>query len=280
MVIIGWLAAAGIAVIAFLGWIVIADRRFPKAMPDGIIPVTMDMTTSYLIPLPHGYLLVDTNYPHNYELFKELILQEGVDPKDIRFLLLTHHHDDHAGFVQILVSENPDIQVLIHERSIPLIARGRNNTDNGGAIVNGGVNLLFHLKKAVSPWWDHQFPGFIPRNRDRILRGAEVSLDAHLGIDTAVLSTPGHTDDSVSLLLENRYLFAGDLASNFLNWAGTRYLTIYNEDLAQVYESWVNILNRNVEVILPSHGRPFAPEALKKNLYKSPPENQILYKPY
>ena len=46
-----------------------------------------------------GYVLVDTGYVEGYADFLKRLEKTGVSPKDIKYVFLTHAHDDHAGFL-------------------------------------------------------------------------------------------------------------------------------------------------------------------------------------
>ncbi|MHC4604958.1 MAG: MBL fold metallo-hydrolase, partial [Planctomycetota bacterium] len=85
---------------------------------------------------------------------------------------------------------------------------------------------------------------------DNLLKG--------IGIDGVILHTPGHTSDSISVLLSDGSAFVGDAAMNFLRGTGVGHRPIYIEDINTVYESWRKLRERGARVIYPSHGRPFS----------------------
>ena len=71
------------------------------------------------------------------------------------------------------------------------------------------------------------------------------ALLARLGIAGEILHTPGHSDDSVSLLLDNGAVFTGDLiAPEFVSL----------EDPAVVAASWQLLRSRGATTIYPGHG--------------------------
>ncbi|QQO08664.1 MBL fold metallo-hydrolase [Breznakiella homolactica] len=51
----------------------------------------------YLIDTKDGLLLIDTAMPHNVYLTLESIRRLGFDPRDIKWILLSHAHYDHCG---------------------------------------------------------------------------------------------------------------------------------------------------------------------------------------
>ena len=43
-------------------------------------------------------MAIDTSFAEYYDKFLEKLQVINIDPSEIKYLLLTHHHDDHAGF--------------------------------------------------------------------------------------------------------------------------------------------------------------------------------------
>jgi len=64
--------------------------------------------------------LIDTAYPNRYDRFRKAIDAIGVEINHIRYLLLTHHHDDHAGFAARLVRETGCATMFHKEALVPL----------------------------------------------------------------------------------------------------------------------------------------------------------------
>ncbi len=255
-------------ILLLAGYAVYMDNRNPAKLPDGVLSIKYDMTQSYLIPTPKGYLVIDTGYEKNYAQFIKKIRQYGIKIADLAYIFLTHHHDDHSGFLDQLTIEYPDIIVILHEKSIPLLKQGKNNTQNGGGIVNNLINLLFKIKQAITPEWNFTFPPYTARAKDIILNGDTYNLKELLNINAFMLYTPGHTIDSISLVYNEDYIFCGDMSSNMLNFAGAKYLTIFNENIQEVYKSWDMIINSDIKYIIPIHGKPFEVVNLEKNINK------------
>ena len=64
--------------------------------------IKLSKTNCYLFSLEQGYLLVDCGYEKDEELFIARLKSLSVDIDDIKYLLLTHHHDDHSGLTNVL----------------------------------------------------------------------------------------------------------------------------------------------------------------------------------
>ena len=66
---------------------------------------------------------------------------------------------------------------------------------------------------------------------------------AGIGLDGEILHTPGHSDDSVTLLLDEGYAFTGDL-----------HPSLMNIDDATTRASWDKIYQHMITRIFPGHG--------------------------
>ena len=86
------------------------------------------------------------------------------------------------------------------------------------------------------------------------------------GIPGKIIYTPGHTQGSVSVLLETGEAFVGCLAHNNLPFRFRPGLPIFAEDIEKVKESWKPIIQQGAKTIYPAHGNPFSVDIIKKAL--------------
>ena len=66
-----------------------------------------------------GVALVDPGPTSCLPTLREGLRAGGVEVQDIRSILLSHIHLDHAGATGTLVQENPAIQVYVHQVGAP-----------------------------------------------------------------------------------------------------------------------------------------------------------------
>jgi glyoxylase-like metal-dependent hydrolase (beta-lactamase superfamily II) len=126
---------------------------------------------------------------------------------------LTHHHDDHAGFLGPLTRDN-DLTVIAHRGAEALLAGGANDKSHGGGFVTRRMNLLARIKMRLDPNWTLTFPPFLLRPNDIRVDSDDDELLRSFGIPGRVLTTPGHTVDSLSVSLNDGSAFCGDAAAN------------------------------------------------------------------
>jgi len=236
----------------------------------------LSVTNCYLFKTNDGYALIDTGYDWEWRTFCAELRKSGVEFEDIKHLILTHHHDDHAGLINKLLEQNPRIKVVMSRHAKDLLQKGRNDHTRGGGYINRRIYALATLKRVFDKKWTLTFPPYITRNDD-ILIDQEVQLQ-QIGIeaDGKILETPGHTVDSISIAFGDGDCIVGDAAANFLRFAGTKYCVVYVMDLDQYYESWTRIIEAGAKWIYPSHGRPFGVEELKKSIYLNKKHNMVM----
>jgi glyoxylase-like metal-dependent hydrolase (beta-lactamase superfamily II) len=118
---------------------------------------------------------------------------------DVRQILLTHIHLDHAGCTGSLVKENPSIDVFVHER--------------GAIHLADPAKLLSSATRLYGQDMDRLWGEFLPVPQERLheLRGGE-TIEAG-GRTLQVAYTPGHASHHVSYFEPStRIAFVGDTA--------------------------------------------------------------------
>lgn len=241
-----------------------------------IIKLKLSVTNCFLIQTGKKYILVDTGYNWEWEAFCTRLKEVRVSSNDISHIILTHHHDDHSGLLTNILSDNPEIKIVMSHYAKDLLLKGRNDDTNGGGYLNKKVKILVDLKKKSDKNWTSGFPVFIVR-KDDILVEKEVSLqDLGIGLDGKIIETPGHTIDSISVIFDDGNCIVGDAAANFLQFAGTKYCAIYLESIEEYYRSWRKIMDAGAVRIYPAHGQFFGVEKLDKYINKNSDSSMVI----
>ncbi len=171
--------------------------------------------------------LIDTGFPWmGKRIIKELDAI-GIQPQEIKHILLTHHDIDHIGSVAMLQALT-GAAVWASKEDIPYIT---GELDRHG--FKKYLKYFFRVKKpeTVKP--------FAPGQK---INGIEV------------IPTPGHTPGHVCLLFED-VLFAGDL---FENKKGSLipYPPPWNWNDSMMLEAVNNISQLHYKLVCPAHGEP------------------------
>ena len=124
------------------------------------------IVNSYLVDLEGGgYLLIDTGYADNYRGFLKRLQKTGISPGDIKFIFLTHAHDDHAGFLNEVLSLT-DSKVILHPGAISGLMRGQNSFEGG---CSSRLAWLFCQILAVFGKGEHKYPPIKEEYLDRLV---------------------------------------------------------------------------------------------------------------
>ena len=123
--------------------------------------------------------------------------------------------------------------------------------------------MLNPLSKKIN----HNYPGLKVRKEDFILEGdcSKNSLD--LGIAGKIISTPGHSSDSISIVFNDGNAIVGDVAMNLFNLGETKYRPFFIQDINEIYKSWRKLIKFGAKIIFPAHGKPFAADKLSKKIH-------------
>ncbi len=227
--------------------------------------IRLSRTNCYLLKSRDGYLLILSGYEGERDRLVRLLQKLNVRFGQITHLLLTHHHDDHSGLVNFLTGKNQDIRVIMHRECAALLRTGENA---GGGYINKRTRFISLVHQMLHPERNLRFPPYAPRHNDIIIADEGDSAVRDIGISGSILFTPGHSADSISLLMDDGTLFSGDAAANRFNWSMSRYTSDFMENADEYYRSWEKILSKNASLICPSHGSPFPAERLFKFMGK------------
>ena len=216
------------------------------------------VVNNYLIISGAGPILIDTGYAGGFPHFKKMLEKHNIKPDEIRYVFLTHAHDDHAGFLNEVL-EATDAEVILHPKAIEGLKRGQNSFEGGCSSL---LSLLFCHILALFGHGSHRYPSIKEEHLGRLI---PIDSDRFKTSDFPyeVLETPGHTADHISLMMDGK-LFCGDAAMN--GFPSCRRTIIWIEDLKQYRKSWEAMISKNPEMIFPAHGKPFKATDLKKYL--------------
>lgn len=201
---------------------------------------------------------MDTGYAGSADRIFLAMKKCGLDPENIRRIILTHSHPDHAGSVAELVAKT-GAQVWMH-------------ADDAALAKDGVAGRLPHvLSPGVANWIIYQMlikrgPNAIPAfQADRLLDDGE-ELDIHGGI--LVIHTPGHSLGHICLLIRSEsLLIAGDICANAMGPG----LSVVYEDRKAGINSIRKVAAISFRNAVFGHGKPLterASEVLKAKFGK------------
>jgi hydroxyacylglutathione hydrolase len=225
-------------------------------MSSDIFSLKLGINSCYLIR-GKTTIMIDGGMPNKLRVFKRKLRRHYIHPEEIKLIILTHSHFDHVGSARA-ISEFTGARIVIHESEKSFL-ENRKFASIRGAGLWGKITLAFFMPvfKRIS------FPAI---TADILITDNEFPLYDY-GIDGKILHTPGHTQGSLSVLLDTGEAFVGCLAHNGLPFRINPGLPIYAQDINKVKESWKLLINRGAKLVFPGHGNPFPVEIIRRELF-------------
>lgn len=177
-------------------------------------------TNFWVVSAGRSRLLVDLGWPGMVGALEAELARKDIPLAEITHGLATHYHIDHAGAAQDL--KNRGMRLIV-------------TTEQAGAIP-----LMKQFVKPTDGYTE------IALNDNAVIACAESrAFLARLGIAGEIVHTPGHSDDSVSLVLDTGEAFTGDLT----------HPGLATDDSAKtVARSWQRLRERGATTVYAGHG--------------------------
>lgn len=189
-------------------------------MNHTIINVGYSSTNYWVISAGRSRLLVDLGLPGTFATLRARLDRMDVPLRDVRYAFATHYHIDHAGCAEDLkLAGVPLLVVDVQVSAIPLMKQWTKPADCY-------TEISTHDNVVISCDESRAF-----------LEQA--------GIHGQLVHTPGHSDDSVTLLLDDGSAFTGDLTSPRL---------AHGVQAEAVADSWERLGRLGAKRVYPGHG--------------------------
>jgi glyoxylase-like metal-dependent hydrolase (beta-lactamase superfamily II) len=152
-----------------------------------------------LMQAADGVTLIDPGPTSCLPVLESGLRDRGLTLRDVRTILLTHIHLDHAGACGTIVERVPGVKVYVHERGAPHMI-------DPAKLLASATRLWGDQMDAV---WGAFLP--VPAGQVTVLKGGEQLELA--GTRLKVAYTPGHAKHHVSYLDEHTGMaYVGDTA--------------------------------------------------------------------
>lgn len=160
---------------------------------------TPNVVATAVLEGPSGIAFVDPGPSSTLPALESGLQSLGYQVDDVRALLLTHIHLDHAGATGTLAERLPSVPVYVHQRGAPHMADPTKLMESARRLYGADMDRL----------WGEMRP--VPSERMHVLTGGE-RLDL-VGRTLQVAYTPGHASHHVSYLdLSTGVAYVGDTA--------------------------------------------------------------------
>ena len=215
------------------------------AVKNMVIPISLGAVNAFLLKGEKS-VLVDTGYPGNATKIVNGLSSNDVNPEDISLIIITHSHHDHSGSV-FKLRERTGAKVAVHRFDAEALRLGV-DTDLRPYGIKGRFASIISFKKSKAEGIE----------ADIIIEN-ELNLE-EFGIKGKVISTPGHTSGSISIILDSGEAIVSDLIMGKFVIRGSPAYPFYVSDISEIRQSIRKIMALGPKKVYASHGGPFYPE--------------------
>ena len=187
-----------------------------------VIKLKYGNTNTFLIKGRLANVLIDTDYAGTLPAFYKAIKEQNLSVNDINYVLATHYHPDHMGLISELTGQGVKLIVL----------------ESQTGFVHYSDEIFARDKRLQYKPIDESGATVITADSSR-------PFLASLGIDGEIIQTPSHSEDSISVILDEGVLFVGDLEPY-------EYLEAY-DDNKKLKEDWDKVMSYNPKVVYYAH---------------------------
>ena len=170
--------------------------------------IRYNYTHCYLIKTNEGWLMIDNDMPGTLHAMWKAVKECGVKWEEVCWLLVTHYHPDHGGLTG---------EIKGAERKLILLDKQVETRNEQGKYVKTHA---------------HPFAEITMEDMVVVTEEESRAFLKSVGLDGQLLWTPGHSSDSVTLVLDSGDAFIGDLIHY-------EYLPMYDDEVLRA--SWKKV---------------------------------------
>ena len=217
------------------------------------------MINAFLLVNSQGCILIDSGLPNTEGKIKKVLNKLNLTFSDIKLIVITHAHIDHAGNTAKIKSLS-GAKVIAHAGDL-LYFRGEKKMH---FCSTGWFGRLFSKTGVIQKSYDLFEPDILLTSK------SSLSLNDY-GIDGEVISTPGHTEGSISVIIESDKAIVGDLVSSGILLGGIirthkAKRPPFEDNPLQVSQELQAIADKGVTTFFMGHGGPLPQEEVLRHI--------------
>jgi glyoxylase-like metal-dependent hydrolase (beta-lactamase superfamily II) len=220
-----------------------------------IIRVLSERSNAYLVIKEQIVILIDTGKTNAFQTLLKNLVSLDIKVEDISFIILTHTHYDHCQSAR-KIKEKSNCQIIVS-------GKAADSVKNGYTKLPRGTFWITEFIAATGRLIGKSKFGYEPFQPDILITG-DYNLDVE-GVSIKITETPGHSDDSVSIIVENEIAVVGD---EMLGVIRNSVFPPFADDVLKMLASWHKLLETGCNIFLPGHGKEINRAVLQKEFEK------------
>lgn len=217
------------------------------------------MVNAHIIKTGDGCIVVDAGIPGSEYKIGKALAQNGMSFTDIKLIIVTHAHTDHAGSAARLRSLS-GAPLMAHKGDLDYYTRKKPMT----YCTTGLIGQLFFR----TPVPHQPFEAFEP---DILISNAEAMSLKDFGVDGVVRHTAGHTEGSIAVELSSEDVLVGDLIASGILIGGVAFTgrairPPFEDDPHRVAQELERLVKGGAKRFYMGHGGPLAPPEVMRHV--------------
>jgi len=219
----------------------------------------LGMINAFLLKNSQGCILIDTGLPNSEKKIEHTLNKLNLTFTDIKLIIITHAHIDHAGNAA-KIKHLSGAKVIAHHGDLPYY-RGEKKMH---FCSTGWFGWVFNKTGAIQKPYKQFEPDILLTSKDKF------NLNKY-GIEGEVISTPGHTKGSISVVFDNDKAIVGDLISSGILLGGIVRINKakrppFEDNPLQVSQELQAIANKGVKTFFMGHGGPLPQKEVLRHI--------------
>jgi len=210
----------------------------------------------YLVANGGQSVLVDAGGKQATGKILEELHRSGLNPEDVKLIILTHTHYDHVGSLKEL-QDVTQAKILVHQNEAGSLAAGYTEFPQGTMVL---TRLISFIGRRLA-----RRMGEYAAVRPDISITDRFDLEPS-GVHGDVLPTPGHSPGSVCFIVDGKTALVGDTLSGVSRRSA---FPPFADDVDELLRNWKRLMDTGCRRFLPGHGQPISIEDLRKSYEKA-----------
>ena len=210
----------------------------------------------YLIANGGQSILVDAGNKRAASKILDKLSQSGLEPEDVKLIILTHTHYDHVGGLTEL-QEATQAKILVHEHEADPLAAGYTEIPRGTMFLTQLISFIGRRLARKSGEYEAVRPDLSITDRS--------GLEPY-GVHGYVLPTPGHSPGSLCIIVDGKTALVGDTMFGISRRSA---FPPFADDVDELLGSWNLLIDTGCQRFLPGHGKPISIDLLRESYEKA-----------